>query len=730
MKAVLYILLGTGLTFGASYSLGALLLARLRLRLHREEQRFFAFIAGSACLSSIIFFLNVAGLARKWVFVTLSAAAIAAGVWKRVWRSGAQPLPALPKFWRWSFWAIFTVFTWLYLSQAMAPESSADGVSYHVALAARYLREHRFPGITTNIYANLSEGVEMLFEFAFAFGRNSAAAMVEFLFLLSLPFGILSFARRAGRPVAGVVAALLAYLSPVVARSGTVAYNDAAGAVVVFAMFYAIQLWREQQDDRWLAVAGMLAGFGYGVKYTLGIGCVYAFGVVAWTCWRRRKPMLRPAAVLTLCATAWVAPWMVKNAVTVGNPVSPFANRLFPNPYVSVAFEDDYTSYLRKYDNVTPRQIPWEVAVHGERLAGLLGPVFLLAPLALVALRWPLGRELLLAAAVFLLPYPNNIGCRFLMPALPFVALAMAMAAEVWAPVAALLLAAHAVLSWPPVTARYTGQYAWRITQPAWEAALRKVPEDQYLRGALQDYDIGVAIEQNVPPGERILSASLANQSYQRREVLAPYQSTFAAMMYDTLLRATQDDMKAEARNTFRFPAATVRRLRIALSAQTVLAWTIGEIRVYEGEREVARDALWRLRASANPWYVQKAFDNSLVTMWSSDVRGAAGMFIDIDFGRPVKVDRVAVYEPRTLTDAMMRIEGDGRLLSKDWDQEMVPLPPRMRRAATEELKVNGVGWLVFRDGEFKADDLLTRYAQWGVKQVAERNGYRLWRIE
>ena len=67
---------------------------------------------------------------------------------------------------------------------------------------------------------------------------------------------------------------------------------------------------------------------------------------------------------------------------------------------------------------------------------------------------------------------------------------------------------------------------------------------------------------------------------------------------------------------------------------------------------------------------------------------------------------------------------------SKDWDQEIVPLPPRMRRAAMEELKANGVNWLIFRDGEFRADDLLTRYRQWGITQVAERNGFRLWRID
>jgi len=52
-------------------------------------------------------------------------------------------------------------------------------------------------------------------------------------------------------------------------------------------------------------------------------------------------------------------------------------------------------------------------------LGGLLGPVFLLAPLALFSLRRKEGRRLLLAALVFGANYFDNIGTRFLIPSLP-----------------------------------------------------------------------------------------------------------------------------------------------------------------------------------------------------------------------------------------------------------------------------------------------------------------------
>src|ERR1019366_8789946 len=106
------------------------------------------------------------------------------------------------------FGIAFGMFVVLYLANAMAPEMSPDGSTYHLGLVSRYLRAHGFERITTDLYANFSQGVEMLFLFAFAFGRHSAAALTHFAFLVTLPFAILSYARRFGFPVAGVCGAL------------------------------------------------------------------------------------------------------------------------------------------------------------------------------------------------------------------------------------------------------------------------------------------------------------------------------------------------------------------------------------------------------------------------------------------------------------------------------------------------------------------------------------------
>src|SRR5207244_7375293 len=122
---------------------------------------------------------------------------------------------------------------------------------------------------------------------------------------------------------------------------------------------------------------------------------------------------------------------------------------------------------------------PLEVTMRGCALCGLLGPMFLLAPLGLLAVRFAEGRKLLLAAALFLLPYSANIGTRFLIPALPFVALSMGLAVSGSNLAAVMMAVTHAIFSWPLVIGLYSQPDAWRL--------LDKIPLRQALRLESED---------------------------------------------------------------------------------------------------------------------------------------------------------------------------------------------------------------------------------------------------
>src|SRR5690349_12998596 len=200
MHELAYIFFGWLATVGTSWCLGKILLRGLSIGLHRQEEDVFAFVVGSACLSLLVFSLSCAHLANRGVFIAVMAITAGAAGWRRIFRPAGPRFPAMPETWSWLFWAVYIPFAGIYLVNALAPEASPDGATYHLGLVARYLHDGGFSRITTDFHASLPQGLEMLFLFAFAWGRHSAAALVHCTYLLALPFVILNYARRLGLP--------------------------------------------------------------------------------------------------------------------------------------------------------------------------------------------------------------------------------------------------------------------------------------------------------------------------------------------------------------------------------------------------------------------------------------------------------------------------------------------------------------------------------------------------
>src|SRR5690606_29498467 len=142
--------------------------------------------------------------------------------------------------------------------------------------------------------------------------------------------------------------------------------------------------------------------------------------------------------------------------------------------------EDDYRAYFRHYEIPDLRELPQEVISRGGKTQGIIGPAFYLLPLALLALRYRAGRHLVLAGLLVLTTFPENLGTRFLIPALPFFALAISLAFRESAALLGTLIVFHAWASWPSHIPRYAPN-AWRIDELPYREALRLVPPDEYL---------------------------------------------------------------------------------------------------------------------------------------------------------------------------------------------------------------------------------------------------------
>jgi hypothetical protein len=425
------------------------------------------------------------------------------------------------------------------------------------------------------------------------------------------------------------------------------------------------------------------------------------------------------------------------NWLWLGNPFSPFFNKFFPNPYVHVSLEEEWTQYLRNYREIkTPWQIPLEVTVKGSALCGLLGPAFLLAPLALLALRWREGRRLLAAALIFGCTYPLNIGTRFLIPPLPFLSLSLAMVITRARATAPLLLAFHALTCWPTNAAIYSDRHAWRLEKPLpWKQAFRIDDEEGFLTRTMPYYIIARMIEAFVPPGEPVFVFNQVAEAYTNRDILVGYQAAFNHTMGDTLWTAIVDDYHPRRHVSFRFPRQPLSALRVVQTAGgSGDHWAVNEVYVLNEQTEVARTAAWRLLASPNPWDVEMAFDRNLATRWRSWQTLVPGMFLEADFGKMETVDSARIECALGQYDPRMKLEGrtpsgEWKILDAKPQQIVVDDPPGLRRAAVAALLERGVKWVLLDDTDLGAADLRDNAAEWGITPVANRITSRLYKL-
>src|SRR6266851_533077 len=510
---VAWIILGGLLPLAVAYSLGKLCFAKAPDAI--------ALGTGAAIESLIVLGLLAAGIARPPAFAALAVMGLLPLAWRR-----PRPRAPMP---RGLLGLVFAIYGVLYLIHALAPEIQPDAASYHLGLVSEYARLGGFPD-RIGFFEMLPQGMEMLFLFAFAIGKHSAAKLVHFGFLLATVPLMIELARRMRLPdrLSGAAAAFY-FCAPVVGITGSSTYNDAASVFFTLATLLALLLWKTEGEDRYLLAAGLLAGFCYAIKMN---GIFVPLLAAAFVASARR---LRPLLALAAAALLAIAPWMIRNAMVAGNPVSPLGNAIFPTQYFHLPMEQALVENWRHYHGVSRAAAPWELTV-GGKLEGTFGPVFLLAPLGLLALRGALGRWTWLAAALLAIPWLSNGGARFLMPSLPFLALALAMSLDALAP--ALLwgcLAIHAVTCWPAVAATYQRPEAWRLRELPWRAALRLESGHDYLSRVIGEYNLVELLRQKTSPEEKTFALQGIPNAYTDRPIIDWWESALADRIMDTL---------------------------------------------------------------------------------------------------------------------------------------------------------------------------------------------------
>ena len=705
------IFFGAAFTLGSAYALGEILLRRVKVPPEIKLG------LGAVALSFVVFVVLLAGWANWRTFLALGLVCLVGQAFACL--RGPEQTKACPTKLIFFF---LPYFTW-YFVNALAPETVADGITYHLGLPLQYLRTGGFPEHLT-FFSLIPQGTEMLYTMAFAFGRHSAAKLVELAFFVATLPLIFRVGRQLHLPdLASLVAAVIYFCAPVAGITGSSSYNDAAGVFFLLATIHLLLMGGRAP----LLAVGALAGFCYAIKIP---GILVPIGATAFALRYRKRAWLVAAG-----AALVIAPWMIRNLVVTGNPLAPLMNSLFPNPYFHVATEAELARGLRSLGAVKPWQVPWELAF-GDHLTGTFGPLFLALPIGLLALRRREGRLLWAAALLLALPWLTNTGARFLMPSVVLAGFALGMSLPRPAAIAA--VAIQVVACWPHVIDTWETRYAFRLHEFPLAAALRIEPEADYCRRHLNEYNVAKMVERATPPDSRTLALASVASAYLDRDVTVSWHSAEADQLLDTLRLAAlyEDapdfDWKAE------WPPQSVRVLRFRMPVSCEGEWDISEIQLYSGEYRIFNSPQWSLAGWPNRWEAPLAFDGNLATRWRTWQTVRAGMYFEVDLAHPQLLTSAVLVSHTPVYRVPLEIYGQDekgawRVLSK--------APQAIRRArqdlrldAARALRKAGFRCLLAPTGSGGnapiGNAIVGKEAEWGLEAAGYAGDFHLYHVK
>jgi 4-amino-4-deoxy-L-arabinose transferase-like glycosyltransferase len=291
------------------------------------------------------------------------------------------------------------------------------------------------------IYSSFPQNAEMLWTLSLLLTGDVTANVLGWMMSLLGAAAVYLFAKRYLGPSTAKWAAVFLTTMPAYMLLSSGGYIDVPLAVFSFVSFYAICLWMDSRQTSVLILAGALAGWAMGIKYTGAI----PFGIGGLVILKEKGRTWRDLLIYLGMGLVVFCPWLAKNLHYVGNPVFPFLykwNLRNLNPWTA----DAAAGYFRGLVEYEPRsgsnliKLLWDIGVHGMDFGGgmdVLGDlgwgllVVFLPALLLIKERASKIQLLFFYAVCFFVPWGmSRPVLRFLLPLAPVLAVLAAYAYE------------------------------------------------------------------------------------------------------------------------------------------------------------------------------------------------------------------------------------------------------------------------------------------------------------
>ncbi len=421
----------------AAQGYGLIIASALKLRLATRAERVTVTIGfGTGFLVVAVFVLGLLHLIGRGSSLLLIVPAGAFAIWKAATSSpgaAAEPV-AEPRWLRMALLGALVACIAANVVGTLAPASFIDALMYHLVIPRSYVQAGRIVELPAIWQSYQPLGVEMLFTLGFSLQGPllSALAHTGLGVLAAAATGLLG--RRIAGPLGGLLAAAIFYCTAMVEWESTSCFVDLGTTAFSALGFYAVLRWSDDGTTRESTLArrrGDLHGHRRNAASSRrsssrssprgwwdGSRCVAGRGLVA--------SAGRVAAFLGI-SVGLCLPWYVHSYVWSGNPVYPFATKIFGDNRDNAAVQSILGQYAPGHGIKDLVLAPWRLFSGGAAFecAQYLSPLpFIFAPLILFRLRGSRDRQVLAAPAGigFLFWFASAHVARYLVPLQPFLA--------------------------------------------------------------------------------------------------------------------------------------------------------------------------------------------------------------------------------------------------------------------------------------------------------------------
>lgn len=229
-----------------------------------------------------------------------------------------------------------------------APAIGFDAINYHLPLALTYAHQGSVDLIRHHTYSFYPQPFELLLTWCFTLGGIKAAQTLPAAMLPVAIAAAWAVGRRCGlAPQACALAAAVVVVMPAALFTAVNVKNDLLTAILQLACVLCFLRWREQRDDKLLIAGALMLGAAFSVKHT-ALFCGVGLGLAGlYAIWRADRPW-RTALVGAAICTALAGPWYWRTYQATGSPTYP----------VPISFLQGKTNYTGLQTRPEPRKAP------------------------------------------------------------------------------------------------------------------------------------------------------------------------------------------------------------------------------------------------------------------------------------------------------------------------------------------------------------------------------------